>query len=686
MRIIKQYNINQEITSESSYSFTLEQSGVFFIEITARTRSWWQNTKQGRAFLHKDALSVAVDSKELTQGRSPRKKYSGIFSWNGNLLKDSFQTILIVKKASSGPHTLSLKPHQKPYVHSLKIFTLSGGVFFTYQPLAILSSQARDRAPLLVVVAEDVFLNTFLVRARAEKHKGDDDDLGIVVNGARIMNDVSRSHREWFWCGKILNGASRLFEQEHILPQHHKVLIELWADRAPEIEEFSFTISDETEQDEIHPNTQSGRVIWKELAFREEPSADSTVIQRLKKGEFFELIERAIAGDTPKNESGVYLGSDRWHKVRFGKKEGYIFSQGAELDGEDPRTVRNIIIERARLFEIDPCLLSAIAEQESKFSPYATSKKKAHGVFQLRVEAIQDVNRVYKKQFKDRFSLLENIDAGILYFKHLNDFYHESDHSLERALTAWNWGMGRISKTEPFSLAALPRESRDFIRFVLKKRTRCRGEQQKTGVVNSRLAIFALLFFSISIVGIYVRSEIFVYDNSNTTKPLNLKDTQEIIEERVVDFDGDGRRDRFILVFAPDSYIHYSLYYQNARESAPLFHHDSDGILSWLLGDVNENQQPDILVHDGYSGSAGFGTLTIYELDGGSLRKIFERSEVEGTYSFFNRYSRDNKNELTFFYKERKWDSDFSEAIYRWNNEKNVYELITDKTGTGAGF
>lgn len=133
-----------------------------------------------------------------------------------------------------------------------------------------------------------------------------------------------------------------------------------------------------------------------------------------------------------------------------------------------------------------------------------------------------------------------------------------------------------------------------------------------------------------------------------------------------------------VVVYDPDDFVHYSLYYQRAGDASSLLRHQSDGILSWFIGDVNENEKPDILIHDGYSGSGGFGTLTMYEFFDNSLKIIFERSEVEGTYVFLDRYPGDMRDELLFFYKVRKWDVDFHEAIYRWDEEKSIYNLFYD--------
>lgn len=675
MRSVYSKVFTRELISFFDESFSVEEKGIYLIHVTASAKSWWQNTKTNRSFWQKDSLTLRIDKQEIFSVFK-KKRLRSTDIWNGNILKGHELAAYALFLLDKGDHTLSFDVLGKPYLGEVSVSLIDGSDI----RLENLVCSSRDRIPWLVFLFHrNIALKEVSITARAKKYsQRNDDDLQIRIDDVIEKNPAKLAHRDWHWCGKILKGSSKTFTRNISHGQSPK-RIELNGDGEPYIEEIMLKIVDGGYRKALEKNT--GYVTWEHITLRGQPHTASDTIFVLREGRNFEIIERAIRGERPKNESGISLGSDRWHKIRVEEKEGYVFSQGVELEGEDPQTIQNIILERARVFEVDPCLIVAIAEQESRLFPYAVSQNKAQGIFQLKTEAFHDVNRIYEKQFTDRFSLLENIDAGILYYKHLRDQYAAFDHSIQRSLAAWNWGMGNIPKTRAFSLSPLPRETQDFIQAVLQKRKQC--DRRSGNPVLRTALITGILLFMISFIGFSARSEnVLNYAAASFIRQsLTERDILHIIEERIVDFDGDGREEHFYLARLRTPLTSYTILYQ--KDDGPLraFPHRDDGILAWSIGDVNQNNKPDAFIHFGYSGSAGFGTLALYEWDAArnTFKKIFWRSEINSTFGFRNVEPSTDTDELVYFYSKRKWENRDHQAIYRWSSHDNSYELLRDE-------
>ncbi len=98
-----------------------------------------------------------------------------------------------------------------------------------------------NRRPWLNFILVNLSLKKIFVIARADKKSRDDEDLQLRIDGQRQVNDTPKSHRYWYWCGKILRGQTKLLKKEVRLARGIHYL-EFLADRQPFIEQIVFEL------------------------------------------------------------------------------------------------------------------------------------------------------------------------------------------------------------------------------------------------------------------------------------------------------------------------------------------------------------------------------------------------------------------------------------------------------------
>lgn len=130
----------------------------------------------------------------------------------------------------------------------------------------------------------------------------------------------------------------------------------------------------------------------------------------------------------------------------------------------------DIIHEKAKKYDVDPALVAAVMEQESRFKPRAKSPVGARGLMQLmpRTGKWMGASNLYDPE--------QNIDAGVKYIKYLDKRFNGD---LKKIIAAYNAGEGNVKRyggTPPF------RETRTYVKKVLKnydKRTKQLEQYQK---------------------------------------------------------------------------------------------------------------------------------------------------------------------------------------------------------------
>ena len=122
-----------------------------------------------------------------------------------------------------------------------------------------------------------------------------------------------------------------------------------------------------------------------------------------------------------------------------------------------------LIYEKAKKYDVDPALVVAVIEQESRFKPRARSHVGARGLMQLMPRTGRWMGA------RDLYNPEQNVDAGVRYIKYLDKRFNGD---LKRIIAAYNGGEGNVKRYQgipPF------RETRQYVKKVMKnydRRTR----------------------------------------------------------------------------------------------------------------------------------------------------------------------------------------------------------------------
>jgi hypothetical protein len=136
----------------------------------------------------------------------------------------------------------------------------------------------------------------------------------------------------------------------------------------------------------------------------------------------------------------------------------------------------DLIHEKAQKYDVDPALVAAVIEQESRFKVRARSHVGAKGLMQLMPRTGRWMGA------RDLYDPEQNVDAGVKYIKYLQKQFNGN---LTMTIAAYNGGEGNVRRyrgVPPF------RETRTYVKKVLKnydKRTQQlkKYEEQRGGSV-----------------------------------------------------------------------------------------------------------------------------------------------------------------------------------------------------------
>ncbi|HEX8617105.1 MAG TPA: lytic transglycosylase domain-containing protein [Thermoanaerobaculia bacterium] len=181
---------------------------------------------------------------------------------------------------------------------------------------------------------------------------------------------------------------------------------------------------------------------------------------------------------------GKWIAVDQWADDETSEEKGDVFfvemkrisdSIRAEFFAEEI-PFGQLIYEKAKKYDVDPALVAAVIEQESRFKPRAKSHVGAKGLMQLMPRTGRWMGA------RDLYSPEQNVDAGVKYIKYLDKRFNGD---LRKIIAAYNGGEGNVKRyngVPPF------RETRQYVKKVLKnydKRTKqiesYEKEQQQIG-------------------------------------------------------------------------------------------------------------------------------------------------------------------------------------------------------------
>jgi hypothetical protein len=157
------------------------------------------------------------------------------------------------------------------------------------------------------------------------------------------------------------------------------------------------------------------------------------------------LIEKIEPDEVP------YIDPDASAKATEPGSDGTVGDESL-LDGTP---YGEIIASVSEAQGVNPLLVRALIQVESKFRPTARSRKGAMGLMQLMPSTAREYN------LRNPFEPKANIEAGI---KHLKSLIDRFGSSLELALAAYNAGPSAVEK---FNGVPPYRETRNYVSRIL---------------------------------------------------------------------------------------------------------------------------------------------------------------------------------------------------------------------------
>lgn len=127
----------------------------------------------------------------------------------------------------------------------------------------------------------------------------------------------------------------------------------------------------------------------------------------------------------------------------------------------------DLIHAKAQKYDVDPALLAAVVETESRFRTNARSQVGARGLMQLMPRTGRWLGA------RNLYNAEQNVDAGAKYLKYLNARF---DGNLTKTLAAYNAGEGNVRRyngVPPF------RETRSYVRSVMSRYEKRKKELQR---------------------------------------------------------------------------------------------------------------------------------------------------------------------------------------------------------------
>lgn len=184
-------------------------------------------------------------------------------------------------------------------------------------------------------------------------------------------------------------------------------------------------------------------------------------------------LARLAPGDFVSRESSLF--DTKW--VREDENNGTILAVAEEIslinDSVREQFFKtklpfgDLIHEKAEKYDVDPALVAAVMEAESRFKSRARSHVGAKGLMQLmpRTGRWMGAKNLYDPE--------QNVDAGVKYLKYLDERF---DGNLKKTIAAYNAGEGTVRRYN-----GIPpyRETRTYVKKVLKNYEKRKGQLER---------------------------------------------------------------------------------------------------------------------------------------------------------------------------------------------------------------
>ncbi|TAN33241.1 hypothetical protein EPN28_02820 [Patescibacteria group bacterium] len=463
MRVLAEENFEKEVKENFLFQFFVPKAGVYFIEISASAKSWWQNLLKFRSFFRDDDLALKIDESGFDKLSGKRGIFDGEAAWNGNKLKSLEQTIVFLLPLGAGAHKIQFFSDQRPVLKKIIVYESGRNILYSPSPA---SPRDGNRRPWLTFAFKDLVIKNLKVKAKADADK-DDSDIKLVINGQVEKNEESKSHHGWYWCGRVLKGKAKIFDKSFNRSEGSARFIEFWTDGMPLLEEIKMRVTEKGVE-------KTGRVVVRkdivgsglsEVNLRAAADENGDITGKIKTGEEVLIDEIAVSGS---NVAGML--SNNWHGVYYNGMSGYVHSSLIELAGQERKRITDFIQTKAGELGIDKNLALNLAYCESKWLPFAISETGNKGIFELGGDTIIEINGKLGGNIRDPYDPWQNIDGGLKYLRFLLERYKDTENSLEKSITAWSRGPDRVPYNKPFVYAEQSRGAQALLDGVLKSK------------------------------------------------------------------------------------------------------------------------------------------------------------------------------------------------------------------------
>lgn len=226
MKLITESSKKRTIITPEKIPFKTEVSGLYLLEVSARTR----NEKQLSGTDDED-LRIEIDQEKFPQLNNRKQNVNSPASFSGATLKNLKKSVFFLALLEPGEHILSLIPDISATLETIKIWQIEDTLIDL--PLDV-EAEDGDRRPWITFVLVNVGLKEFFVSMVLKRRFIDSDDVKVVIDGEIRRNHRSILHKFWFFIASLVTSENQneTFNVDFSPGLHY---IELWADRMPSL-------------------------------------------------------------------------------------------------------------------------------------------------------------------------------------------------------------------------------------------------------------------------------------------------------------------------------------------------------------------------------------------------------------------------------------------------------------------